>query len=187
MITWKGVETLNMTAVETIKSKITMWDVLAKYGFEQKRRMRCPLHNGDDLNFAVKDNSFMCFSHCGGGDVITFVQKLFGLSFSDALKKIDADFGLNLYGRKSFDELRKSHYQQKQLLAKRERENEEKRQVETEYNSALRELKRLEENKRKYAPKSIDEELHPIYVEAIQKLARQEFALDCAEERMCRK
>lgn len=172
-----------MNKVQEIKNRVTMWDVLAKYGFEQKRRMRCPLHNGDDLNFAVADHSFMCFSHCGGGDVITFVQKLFGLSFSDALKRIDADFGLNLYGERSFDELRKSHYQQKQMQAKRKREKEAKDKAEREYWEIFDEWKRLDDNRRNYAPKFDGDSLHPLYVEAIKNIARVEHLLECAEER----
>lgn len=175
-----------MNRVQEIKNRVTMWDVLAKYGFEQKKRMKCPLHNGDDLNFAVKDHSFMCFSHCGGGDVITFVQKLFGLNFADALKKIDADFGLHLFGNRSFDELRKSYYQEKQVQAEKKRKEEEKSKAFDDYCKAVDELKRLEENKRKYAPRSIGDEFHALYIEAILNIAHQEYLVDCLAERLTR-
>lgn len=171
---------------QKIKECLTMQDVLVRYGFEPKRRMKCPLHNGDDNNFSVTDRSFICYSHCGGGDVITFVQKLFELSFPETLRKIDSDFGLNLYGNKSFEELRKSHYQTKQLQAKREREKAEKEKAEAEYWAIFDEWKRLDDNKRNFSPKAENEELHPLYVEALQKLAYQEYLLDCAEERKTR-
>lgn len=162
-----------------------MRDILVRYGFEPKRRMPCPLHDGKDKNFEVKEHSFMCYSQCGGGDVITFVQKLFNLSFPETLKKIDVDFGLNLYGDRTFEELRKSHYQQKKLQAERERKKREKEQADNEYWAVFDEWKRLEENKRNYAPKTSDEELHPLFVEALQKLTHQEHLLDCAKERRC--
>lgn len=177
---------MRIDAVQTIKDHLTMRDVLFRYGYEPKRRMKCPIHQGKDLNFEVKEHSFMCYSQCGGGDVITFVQKLFSLSFPDAIKKIDLDFGLNLYGDKTFEELRKSHYQTKQLQAKREREKAKKEQADAEYWAAFEELKRLDDNKRNYAPKTPDEELHPLFVEALQKLAYQEYLLDCAQERRAR-
>ena len=176
---------MRFDAVQTIKDRLTMRDVLLHYGYEPKRRMKCPLHNGDGLNFEVKEKSWRCYSHCGSGDVISFVQKLFGLSFSDALKKIDIDFNLNLYGEHSFQDLRKSHYRQKQIQAERERKEREKEQSEKEYWSVFDEWKRLYDNKRKYEPKTPDEEWHPLFVEALQKLAYQEYLLDCVEERRC--
>lgn len=160
-----------------------MRDILSRYGFEYKHRMKCPLHNGDDLNFAVSEKTFMCFSHCGGGDVITFVQRLFGLTFPDALKRIDADFGLNLYGNQSFDDFRKSYYDQKQSQEKQKRENAERQRRDTEYWAVFDEWKRLDDNKRKFAPKTENEEFHPLYVEALQKIAFQAFLLDCIDRR----
>lgn len=169
---------MRFDAVQTTKDRLTMRDVLEHYGYTAKRRMPCPLHNGKDNNFEVKQHSFMCYSQCGGGDVITFVQKLFNLPFQDALRKIDIDFGLNLYGDKTFEELRKSHYQTKRLQAKREREKAEKEQADLEYWVAFDEWKRLDDNKRNFAPKMADEEWHPLFVEALQKLSYQEYLLD---------
>jgi DNA primase len=177
---------MRIDVVQTIKDRLMMRDVLLRYGYEPKRRIKCPIHNGDGLNFEIKEHSFMCYSQCGGGDVITFVQKLFSLSFQEALKKIDVDFGLNLYGDKTFEELRKSHYQTKQLQAKREREKAERERIKSEYWAVFDEWKRLDDNKRNYAPKTPDEELHPLFVEALQKLAHQEYLLECAEERRMR-
>ena len=174
---------MRFDAVQTIKDRLKMREVLSVYGFRPERRMRCPIHNGDDLNFSITDHSFICYSHCGGGDVITFVQKLFNLSFADALKKIDTDFNLNIYGQKTFEELRKSHYQAMQLQAKREREKAERERADAEYWAVFDEWKRLDDNSRIYAPKKPDEEWHPLFVEALQKLAYQEYLLACAEEK----
>ena len=111
------------------------------------------------------------------------MQKLFNLSFQETLKKIDVDFGLNLYGDKTFEELRKSHYQLKQLQVKRKREKAEREQSNVEYWKAFDEWKRFDDNRRIYRPKSPDEELHPLFVEALQKLSYQEYMLDCLEIR----
>ena len=172
---------MRVDAVQTIKDRLTMREVLLHYGYEPKRRMKCPLHNGDGLNFEVKEKSWRCYSHCGNGDIISFVQNLFGLSFPDALKKIDLDFKLNLYGNHSLQELRQSHYRQKQVQAEKERKEREKEQAENEYWAVFDEWKRLDDNKRKYAPKTMEEDLHPLFVEALEKLAYQEYLLDMVE------
>lgn len=172
---------MRFDAVQTIKDLLTMRDVLERYGYSAKRRMPCPIHQGKDLNFEVKEKSWRCYSHCGSGDTISFVQQLFGLSFPDALKKIDLDFNLDLYGEHSFQDLRKSHYRQKQVQAERERKEREKQQADAKYWAVFDEWKRLDDNKRNYAPKTPNEEWHPLFVEALQKLAYQEYLLDCAE------
>lgn len=177
---------MSVDKVEIIKDRLTMDEVLRQYGYTPQKRMPCPLHSGVDKNFEIKGKYWRCYSHCGNGDTISFVQKLFGLSFPDTLKKIDIDFGLNLYGEHTFDEIRRSHYKQKQIQAERERKKREKEQEEEEYWKVFDEWKRLDDNKRKYAPKTPDEEWHPLFVEALQKLAYQEYLLDMAEIRRCK-
>lgn len=169
---------MHIDAVQTIKERLTMAEVVSRYGFSADRRMACPLHNGEDLNFEIKDRTWRCYSHCGSGDAISFVQKLFNVSFQDALRKIDADFGLNIYGSHSFEELRRSHYQQQALKAKREREKYEKQKAEDEYWAAFDEWKRLDDNRRIYRPKSTGEELHPLFVESLQKLEYQKYVME---------
>ena len=174
---------MRLNIPQEIKSRVSMGDVLTRYGFENKKRIPCPLHGGKNNNFEVKEHSYICYSQCGGGDVITFVQKLFDLSFQDALKKIDLDFSLGLFGAHSFEEVRQSYYKQQAAKAKRERESREKQNEVDEYWRIFDEWKRLSDNKKKYAPKDPDEQLHPLFVEALQNLEYQEYLLDCAEER----
>jgi DNA primase len=168
-------------AVQTIKDRLTMNDVLSRYGYATKRRMPCMLHGGKDNNFEVREKSWRCYSHCGGGDTILFVQKLFGLSFPDALKKIDTDFNLGLFehigNRKSLDIARQSYKQKKE----RERQKQGVEDVKNRYWDIFGEWARLDRNKTLYAPKTPDEEWHPLFVEALQKLAHQEYLLSCAE------
>jgi hypothetical protein len=177
---------MRIDAVQTIKERLTMRDVLERYGITVKRRIPCPLHSGKDDNFEIKGSNWRCYSHCGSGDTISFVQRLFGLSFQETLRKIDTDFGLNIYGDHSFEELRRSHYQQQALQAKREREKREKQKAEDDYWKAFDEWKRLDDNRQLYRPKSPDEELHPLFAESLQKLDYQKYVLDCLDERRTR-
>ena len=183
--TVKRVDDMRIDAVQTIKDRLTMREVLERYGYEPNKKgfMCCPFHLEKTPSMKIYEKDYHCFGCGEHGDVITFVQKLFNLSFQEALKKIDIDFGLNLYGDKTFEELRKSHYQLKQLKAKREREKAERKQSNVEYWAAFDEWKRLEDNKQKFAPKTPDEELHPLFVEALQKLSYQTFLIDCLETR----
>ena len=176
---------MQFNTVQTIKDRLTMREVLEYYGYEPNKKgfICCMFHNEKTPSMKIFEKDYHCFGCGEHGDTITFVQKLFNLSFQEALKKIDVDFGLNLYGDKTFEELRKSHYQLKQLKAKREREKAERKQSNVEYWAAFDEWKRLEDNKQKFAPKTPDEELHPLFVEALQKLSYQTFLIDCLETR----
>ena len=178
---------MRFDAVQTIKDRLTMRDVLRQYGYEPNRAgfICCPFHNEKTPSMKIFEKDYHCFGCGEHGDVISFVQKLFNLLFPETLKKIDVDFGLNLYGDHTFEELRKSHYQQKKLQAERGRKKREKEQADKEYWAVFEEWKRLDDNKRNYAPKTADEELYPLFVEALQKLAHQEYLLECAEERRC--
>ena len=173
--------------IDEVRSKNDIVDVASKYLTLNRRGGNfwacCPFHNEKTPSMKIYEKDYHCFGCGEHGDVITFVQKLFNLSFQEALKKIDIDFGLNLYGDKTFEELRKSHYQLKQLQAKREREKAEREQSNVEYWAAFDECKRLEDNRQKFAPKTPDEELHPLFVEALQKLSYQTYLLDCLEIR----
>ena len=174
---------MRIDAVQTIKDRLTMREVLGRYGYtaDKKGFICCPFHSEKTPSMRIYGKDYHCFGCQEHGDVITFVQKLFGLSFQDTLRKIDADFGLNIYGDHSFEEFRRSHYQQQALQAKREREKREKQKAEEDYWAAFDEWKRLDDNRRIYRPKSNDEELHPLFVESLQKLDCQKYVLDCAE------
>lgn len=170
-----------MDAVLIIKDRLTMPQLLSRYGFAPKKRMKCPLHNGDDLNFEVKEKTYTCYSRCGSGDVISFVQNYFNIGFNEALKKIDIDFGFGLYGKQSYRDIQKS--QKEAFLRKKQAEEKEKekQKAHMQYWAAFDEWKRLSENKKKFAPKTPEEEPHPLFVEALQKLTHQEYLLECAE------
>lgn len=172
---------MSVNKVEIIKDRLTMDEVLRQYGYTPKKRMPCPLHNGVDKNFEIKGKYWRCYSHCGNGDTISFVQKLFGLSFTDTLKKIDTDFNLGLFehisNRKILDIARQSYQRNKE----RERKKQEVEDVKNRYWDIFDEWERLDKNKTLYAPKTLDEEWHPLFVEALQKLAYQKDLLDCAE------
>jgi DNA primase len=52
----------------------------------------CPFHDDSSPSFYIYPNEgpenarWVCFSHCGQGDVIDFVQRIYDISFKEALK-----------------------------------------------------------------------------------------------------
>lgn len=176
---------MRIDAVQTIKERLTMRDILDRYGYatDKKGFMCCPFHNEKTPSMRIYEKDYHCFGCQEHGDIITFVQKIFGLSFLDALRKIDADFGLNIYGDHSFEELRKSHYKNRAIQAERERMKQQKETADKEYWAAFDEWKRLLDNRKIYQPKTPNDDLHPLFVESLQKLKYQEQLVDCLNER----
>lgn len=176
---------MRVDAVQTIKDRLTMREVLLHYGYEPNKAgfVCCAFHHEKTASMKVYEKSYHCFGCGENGDVISFVKELFGLSFYDTLKKIDLDFNLNIYGEHTFEELRRSHYQQKKIQSERERRKREIEQAKNDYFSNMNKYLRLEKNKRIYAPLTPEEEWHPLFIEALQKLAYQQYLLDMAEVR----
>ena len=162
-----------------------MTQVLDYYGIERNRanRIRCVLHNGQDFNCGIKDHYIHCFVCGQSADVIKFVQVYFSLDFQSAISKLNDDFRLGLPIGKKIDrrtqlEINKAAFERKR---KAEQQQKERQKIEDDYWSAFDEWKRLDDNKRNYAPKTPTEPLHPLFVEALKNIAGAEYNLPCAE------
>ncbi|WP_415967990.1 CHC2 zinc finger domain-containing protein [Emergencia timonensis] len=92
---------MNMTA-EKITEYVTVPMALSHYGYptSSRRRIPCPLHSGKDPNFCYTDQVFHCWTCGAKGNVISLVMRLFGLSFPQALMKLNTDFALGLSAHK---------------------------------------------------------------------------------------
>lgn len=83
--------------VEAVKATVSVPAALDRYGDLSKRRGNrcpCPIHGGKGNNLSFRNDSFHCFVCGAGGDVITLVEKIFNLSFPDAVRKLAEDFGI---------------------------------------------------------------------------------------------
>lgn len=165
-----------MNYAEIITNSITMKQVAERYGFDVNRQgfIHCPFHGEKTASLKIYPNNkgFYCFG-CGvGGNTIDFVKQLFGIGFPETLKKINEDFGLNLsIGRKSsLRERDKFKQAQQRLEAERKKRIERQQEAERAYNLSLAELVRLDNNLRRYKPSESDNELHPLFIEALQKI-----------------
>ena len=120
-------------------------------------------------------------------------MKFFGLSFVDSIKKINEDFSLGLPIGEKLDRRKQLEMNRQAFMRKREVEAEkaEQERLDNAYWTAFDEWKRLDDNKRKYAPDTPVEPLHPLFVEALKNISGAEYRLECAEiaryEHECRK
>jgi DNA primase len=86
--------------LQEIKNLVSIRDIYDRYvGLppDSSHRFQCPFnHDEDRKNFVINSKMWHCFS-CGcSGDQVTLVQKVFDLSFTDALTKITYDFNLQV-------------------------------------------------------------------------------------------
>ena len=128
----------------------------------------CPFH--DDKNPSMKvDQRFHCFGCGEDGDVIDFTAKLFDLSPKEAAEKLAQDFGL-IYDSQAPP--RRRYVRQKTEAQKFREDRQRCYRVLSDYYYLL---KKWEADR---SPRTPEEELHPRFVEAIQKKAYVEYLLD---------
>ena len=173
-----------MNFADEIKSRLKMPEVLRYYGFDIKRgRIPCPIHHGDDRNCGVKDEYIHCFV-CGATvDVIGFEMQYFNLDFMGAISKLNDDFRLGLPVGQKIDRRKQLEMNRQAFMRNRETnaKKAEQERLEKDYWKAFEEWKRLADNRRNYAPKTPEEPLHPLFVEAMRNIATAEYKLSCAE------
>ena len=128
----------------------------------------CPFH--DDKNPSMKvDQRFHCFGCGEDGDVIDFTAKLFDLSSKEAAEKLAQDFGL-IYDSQAPP--RRRYVRQKTEAQKFREDRQRCYRVLSDYYYLL---KKWEADN---SPRTLEEEPHPRFVEAIQKKIYVEYLLD---------
>ena len=163
-----------MNLFEAVKDAVPTIAAAEHYGIDVKRNGMacCPFH--DDRTPSMKvDKRFHCFGCQEDGDVIDFVGKLFDLSPKRAAEKLAEDFGVRYEGLQTWQPQRRPSVIS-ELAAAQEYRKKENRcyRVLCEYLHLLRDWKE------QYAPKPEDEDWHPLFCEALQKMDYVEYLLD---------
>ena len=97
-----------------VKSKLTVLEIVSESVQLKKAgtvyKGLCPFHGEKTASFVVTParDTWHCFGCQEGGDIFSFVMKLEGLSFPDALKKLAARAGIEIDERTSRDDARKA-------------------------------------------------------------------------------
>lgn len=172
-----------------IKQSVSMADVCNIYGIPVNHAgfCSCPWH-GTDKHPSMKiydgDRGYHCFT-CGiGGDCIDFVSKYFGLSFQEAIKKINSDFGLNLplNSAKSSQEYAKMSHEVEQKRAERAKIAEIQTKLQNEYDYALDYFATFDRAKTAFKPKCKENASTYAYILAEYEFAK--YQLSEAEARL---
>ncbi len=117
-----------MNISDEIKATVNLKQYLTEHGVAIKRGMcKCFVHNDNNASMKIYDNNtYHCFTCGADGSVIDFCMSYYGLSFMDACRKLDADYGLNLFVENPTKEQLE---QARQAKLRRERERAEKEQI----------------------------------------------------------
>ena len=170
-----------------IKSAVTMPEICEKYGIEISRTgfTVCPFHNEKTPSLKIYKDSrgFYCFGCGKGGDVIAFTQAYFNLSYSETVRKLNYDFGLNLPLERKMSLREKYEFDRKDKERKRQKE-EKKRADQTKldrYQKAYAEWIEIDKVIRTHRPKNPDEPLDLEFVKALHRKELIEIELEEAE------
>ena len=172
-----------------IKERLDTADVLEAYGIhiDRKGRAVCPFHDDNTPSMQVYSGSkgYHCFACGENGDILTFVQKYFGISFLKSCEKLNNDFalGLPIGQRISVREQRKMEQATRERKEKRKAEKAMQERLERDYWAAFDEWARLDNQLRKYRPQSATETLNPLFVEALQRIGLADERLTQADLR----
>lgn len=167
-----------MRKTDLIYETVTMEDVLRDFAgvFPKKHRLNVDPINGCEGHdgFSVARSVYHCFICGDKGNVIQFVQKMLNCDFREAMSAINAKY--HLWDDVGVDGLTKKQQRAIQMKAEKRRQARRKREHAERKRAAARdELERLTANMEIFAPKSPDDDLHPLFVEACQKLAAAEY------------
>lgn len=178
----------NSHIASEIKSRLKMPELLRAYGIEVDRhnRIACPLHGGVDKNCGVKDDYIHCFVCGESADQIGFVEKLFSLKFKDAVAKINIDFSLGLPIGEIMSKNQRAEMSRQAFFREQEKKRKEKEHERylSAWLDAHEELVRLEKQREQYKPKSENEPLNPLFLEALKNIEHAKYKLSCAEEEL---
>lgn len=108
---------MNRTAVEEIKAKLPIEDVISSYVKLEKAgkslKAKCPFHQEKSASFFVSPDrgGYYCFGCGAKGDIFSFVEQFEGLDFKGALKVLAEKAGVPLVFDRKADSERDSLFQ----------------------------------------------------------------------------
>ena len=87
-----------MTLIQAVSAAVTARQAAELYGLSINRHGKavCPWHNDHKPSLSFKGNRCKCFACNNGGDAIDLTAQIFGISPTDAAKKLQGDFGIGV-------------------------------------------------------------------------------------------
>lgn len=101
---WSGRKSANLSLSEQKDQILSLLDaraVMEFYGIQFNRIgfAHCPFHGEKTASLSIKNDHYKCFGCHAYGNVIDFVMNRYGLTFREALVKLDSDFNLGITGQ----------------------------------------------------------------------------------------
>ena len=157
-----------MNVFEAVKQNLTTRQAAELYGIPVNRHGMavCPFHNDKNPSMKV-DKRFHCFACQADGDAVDFVSRLFGLPSKAAAMKLADDFGISYDNRQKHRI--KPHIREPTPEQRYRQEESRCYKVLSDYFHHLRTWKQ------QYAPKQLEDEWHPRFVEALQRESHIEY------------
>lgn len=164
-----------MNLFEAVKEDVTAKAAAEYYGIHAGRNDMaiCPFHDDSEPSLKLYEDHFHCFGCGEHGDVIDFVGKLYGLNPKQAAEKLAADFGVQYDSLQAWDT-----HKRPSVIAKLSAAQEYRKKENRCYQALCGYFKLLGDWKERYAPKTPDEEWHPLFMEALQKMDYIGYLLD---------
>ena len=163
-----------MSPFEAVKQNTSARQVAEYYGAKVNKNgmCQCPFHNDKTPSMKI-DDRFYCFGCQETGDAVDYVSKLFGIGLRDAAIKICEDLSIE-YDKTT---------QKTKPVSKPIRPQKSEAQIFAEAQKYIFKVlsdfhNMLKKWKKEYEPRSPDEEFHPHFVEALQKIDHVEYHLD---------
>lgn len=160
-----------MNVFEAVKQSVTVREAAEHYGIEIKRggMACCPFHDDRHPSLKLNKEYFYCFGCGATGDVIDFTARLYNLSPKEAAEKLAQDFGL-LYD---------SQAPPKKTYIRQKSEAQQFKESRQRCFRALADYAHLMSGwETNLAPRTPNEELHPLFVEALHRKDYVEYLLD---------
>ena len=174
-----------MNIFQEMKERVTARQVAERYGLKVSRNGMacCPFHNDKHPSMKI-DRNYYCFACGAKGDAVNYVAVLFELSQFEAAKKINEDFSLGIpIGKQEVGRKRKPEVRKKEKIpTKEERIQFVQKKIggwaKDAANVLLWYLRWMEFWKEFYKPKSMEEEWHPLFAEALQNESKISYLVD---------
>ena len=94
------------STVEEVKARIDLADLISSYGVQVRtagasKKACCPFHHEKTPSFSINESRgfYHCFGCGESGDAIKFVQKMEGLTFVEAVRKLAEQCGVKIEER----------------------------------------------------------------------------------------
>ena len=153
-----------MNIFEEVKAAVDINTAAEYYGLNvRKDTALCPFHNEKTGSLKLYHDHFYCFGCGEHGDVIKLTGKLLGLSPIDSARRLAADFNVLIHDNFKPKGQARNKASPQRIVTYKEREKRA-------YKLLADYCKYLEDCRKRYAPQSLEERPHPLFVTALREL-----------------